>query len=331
MMTNAKRMMSVVVSILLLVAAAVVMPASAQEEQASGSGLQISPTRTELTIAQGGKDKVTVNVKNVTSNDIIVRGFINDFEVIDNSGDPQLIVEENAPQTSSSIKGFVEAISEFQLLKGESQDVVIPITIPSDAAPGAYFGAVRFAAVPTNTSVEPGQVALTASLASLVLIEVPGNITEQIQLLGTTAAVLSKDEEGREVVNRNSFFTSGPNGIIVDIKNTGNGFSKPFGKVTISRWGKEVYTYELNDAVVKENVFPGQTRDFTQEIPEEYLGKMKSFGRYTITVDAAYDNGSETISISGSFWVLPVWMIGVFVLIVALLGVGAAWLYRRRK
>lgn len=50
--------------------------------------------------------------------------------------------------------------------------------IPTEASPGAYFGSVLYRATPQGSS-DSGQVALVASVGSLVLVEISGNITER--------------------------------------------------------------------------------------------------------------------------------------------------------
>ncbi len=67
---------------------------------------------------------------------------------------------------------------------------------------GAYYGLIRFNAVPKDVadlgSSGTTQVALNASVAPLVLIQVPGNIKESIEIVTVKAEASGKSS---------SFFT----------------------------------------------------------------------------------------------------------------------------
>jgi hypothetical protein len=290
----------------------------AQQQQQGGSGLQVSPTRTELTIPPGEVKDFDVVVKNVTKGPVSVKTFLNDFDADGITGEPKLVVDESKPRSPSSLKPFLKGIADFELRAGESKQVKLSVDIPNDTGAGGYYGAVRFVALPPGQrEIADRQVALNASVASLVLVEVEGNIIEQIQI--NTIEVRKDDKPG-------SFFFSKPNKLAVDIQNKGNSFSKPFGRVQITGMnGKEVFSYEINNKDPRGNILPQSSRLFV-----DGLSGIKSPGRYKAIVNVSHGSGGEVITSSVTFWYVPVWIILVLLVLILLIA-GYVYLNIRRR
>lgn len=296
------------------------VPVAAQEST-TASGLRVAPLRTELIISPGKSDVVSVKVKNVTGGTVSIRSIVVDFRPKeDGSPDALAQSEERLP---TSIQSFVTPEDNVVLERDQEHDYELPVIIPSDTAPGAYYGLILFQAIPSDqTSDTPGQVSLTASVGHIVLIEVPGNIVQQMQVSSVRAARLTEAKDGTAPsVKTGSLFANGPNQVRVSVKNTGNGFLKPFGNVTIQDWrGKEVASTEINATDPKGNVFPGAERTFTASIDE-----VKGIGRFTILASIGYGNGNEVVTVKSSFWVLPIW----FVIVVAVLLIAVVYIILR--
>jgi len=151
-------------------------------QDAAGSGLRVSPTRAELTIDPGKSKEIVQTVKNVTSNPVLVTPTLNDFESNGVTGDPVLVSD---PQTISahSLRNFLSLVDNVRLEPDEEKDIRIVVSVPENASPGAYYGSILYKAAPIG-SAESGQVSLIASVGSLVLVEVPGDLVEQIKYTG---------------------------------------------------------------------------------------------------------------------------------------------------
>lgn len=295
----------------------VLMPAAPTlAQQTNGSGLSISPTRTELSIKPGQAGTVSITLKNVTKGAVTAKALVNDFESDNATGEPKLITDDTK-QSAASIRNFLLGLDDINLGPGEQKDIVIPVQIPSDASPGAYYGVVRYQAVPkSETGQGAGQVALTASVGSLVLIEVPGNITEKIQLNSVKAYL--NDKSG-------TIFTKKPTQVGVQIKNLGNSFAKPFGQVQIQNMsGKQVYAYELNNSTPRGNILPSAGRIFKDE-----LKGVSTPGRYKIVANISYGSGGEVLNYTSTFWYLPVWLLIVIAVVVLALIGSAVYLFKR--
>ena len=285
------------------------------QQQAPGSGLTLSPTRGEFIIEKGKTENIQLTLRNKSGAPVIAKIEVNDFIANNRTGEPEIqLSNNNSP--AASIKKFLTNIDDVPLDTDEIKKVTIPVRIPDNAVSGSYYGVVRYTAIATNSEKKEGsQVGLTASVGYIALITVPGNITEQIQ--AQKIAVSRNDVNG-------SLFIAPPTKASVTLKNTGNGFTKPFGRVSITKGDKEVYSYEMNDSDPRSSILPDSTRSFTDDIKN-----VSSFGRYTISTGVSYGTGGTIITLKSSFWVFPLWTIILIAGVVALLIVGGYLMYRR--
>jgi hypothetical protein len=301
---------------------AVFQLATAQSQQESGgNGLQISPTRTELNLSPGEHKTFDITLKNITGGQLTAQVSVNDFESDGITGNPQIIVDDSA-RRPTSIYNFLSNLRDVKLKPGESKRVTLNVDVPESATPGAYYGVVRYAAIPKGgvLSDRERQLALNASIGHLVLVEVTGEINEQIKI---DSLAFGKSGENGEI-KPGSFFFSSPNKSLLTINNLGNGFSRPFGTITINRmFGGEVYNSDVNSSEPKGIVLPSSTRVFTDDI-----AGIKIPGRYTATAAIAYGNGGEVVTYKTSFWYLPVWLLLILAAIIIVIGV---LLYRRYR
>ncbi len=287
--------------------------------QTPGSGLNITPTRNELRIEPGKLDKIQITLTNVSGGDITAKVFVNDFESDNDTGEPRLITDP-ARSLETIIKRFLVGVGDIPLAKDEQKNFDIPVEIPLGTAPGAYYGVIRYAAVPKNAGTpDEGQqqVSLTASVGSLVLIEVPGDITEQLQL--RSIKIYNDKKAG-------NLFTRKPSQIGIEVKNAGNTFSKPFGTVNVTDiFGKKIHSYEINNTNPRANVLPNSTRIFRDDL--KGLGVV---GRYTVTASVSYANGSEVLTSKASFWIIPIWVVVVLFVLLSAIIFGTKLLYDKR-
>ena len=306
--------------LILFLAITVLLPSRVQAQTPdTGSGISISPTRFEFVIERGQAQIASIQIKNVTDKDFVARVFLNDFEADGVTGNPKLLIDENL-ESSSSLSGFIDGLEDVPVAAGQTVEVDIPVQVPDNAAPGAYFGAIRFVAAPAgDIGDRDQQLSLNASVAAILLVEVPGDILERIEVTDVSAYLNG---------NSGSFFTKNPNEIGILVNNLGNGFAKPFGKVVVNGpWGTgEIMSYELNDTNPRGNILPESSRLFKNPLEGVDLP-----GRYTIEANVSYGSGGEVLTAKSSFWYLPIWFIVVFIGVIALLVFTALYLYRKYK
>ncbi len=314
------KLSSAIASGLLLLVAMLPMQAalaqSSGNKSGSGNGFRISPVRSELTVEKGQSQQLTVTVENPTAESTTAKAIINNFIASDNEdGEARLILDEKAPTPKNDFKKLVQPIPDVPLSAKEKKDIQVTISVPKDANSGGYYGAIRF--VPTTGTA--GNIGLTASVGTIVLVRVPGNLTEQLDLVQFSAADGSSAK---------SFFTKGNVSSLIRLKNSGDIHVKPYGTVLVKdMFGKIVTQYEFNNTEPRANILPDSTRKFVNE-----LSHKSWLGRYTIEANIGYSSGGgQLITAKTSFWYIPIpvliGLIAVLVLIVAAI----FWIVRKTR
>lgn len=290
--------------------------ATAQNDGGGGNGLQLIKTRTEISGAKGEQKTFSFSIKNITKSDLKLKAVLNDFESDGVSGTPRIIVDTRE-RNPYSLARMLQGLEDIELKADETKEVKFTADIPGDAAPGAYYGAIRYQVVPReNANDEERQIALNASVAHLVFLEIPGEINEQIQV--ESLKVLKGEKSG-------SFFLSSPNKVSVAVKNLGNGFSRPFGTVNVNYFSKEAYSYDVNKRDPRGIVLPNSSRTFTDDVKN-----ISKPGKYNVIASVAYGSGGEVVSYKTSFWYVPVWVFVILALLLIVIGVGISLLYRKK-
>jgi hypothetical protein len=317
-MKNYLRRIAVSFAAVLSLIALGVAGVSAQTTNKVANGFQISPVRSEFTIEKSKSQTLTISIQNPTDVAPIAKPIVNNFIASDDqSGEPRLILDDTSQQPKNNFKNLVGSIPDVPLGPKEKKDVNVNITVPADASSGGYYGAIRW--VPAAAS-NTGNVGLTASVGTIILVTVPGNLHEQLDLEQLTTA---------QGGNAKAFFTKGEVQLITELKNSGDIHVKPFGKVTIKKtFGGQVAEFEFNNTDPKANVLPGSTRKFVNTIPKE----AQKFGRYTVTINLGYSQGSgQLITSSTTYWYMPpAYLIGFAVIVVLIVG-AILWTVRKYR
>lgn len=287
--------------------------ASAQD---SGNGFQISPVRVELTIAPGNSEKTTITASNPTSQPINANVVVNDFEAAaDETGQPRVIFETDKTAPGNSFKSLVGDLGTVDIPSGGKVDIPVTVTVPDNASPGGYYGAIRL----EPTAEADKNINLSASVGTLFLVTVPGDLTESLELVEFATA--RDDSTSRFFINGSEIQ------VVTRLKNTGNIHVKPFGRVQVAdSKGNVIEQYEFNNTEPKANVLPNSTRKFTDTLTNKY-----SLGKYTVTANLGYGSAGNLITTKNTFWVIPVWFIVVAVALLLVIIVGAFLIYRKLR
>jgi len=255
----------------------------------SANVLKVSPVRTDVQIAPGTSKTVQVTVSNLTNAPISVSAIENDFISGDENGTPSLILDAKTYAPTHSLKRFMTPINDVTIPGKQAKTVAVVITVPVGTQAGGYFGAVRFA---PSAAGSGGQVNLSGSVASLILLTVPGPTTEKLNLTDFTV------QQGNKAGN---FFNTTDNlNLLIRFENKGNIQEGPFGKISVKNGNKVVSQTDFNVTDPRDQILPDGARKWT--VPLTNLGK---FGHYTVTATLTYGLSNESIEATKSFWVIP--------------------------
>jgi hypothetical protein len=290
--------LSTILGVLLPVAPALAVAAPVPSPAATpGQGLEISPPVIELSAKPGETLTTSIRVRNVATGVLIAKGQADDFGAgSGEDGQPQILSNETGA-TRYSLKYWVKSVPNLTLAPQELKTATVQISVPANAEPGGHFGVIRFTAVPPN--LEGTGVALSASVGTLILLRVAGQVTDNASVSSFTVG--QKGKAG-------SFFEHGPLDFTVRIHNSGTVHEKVQGSIEVTDgFGKKVTSIAVN--AKGGNVLPDSTRKFVQS-----LDKKSLFGRYTANLHLTYLGGAKKLDAKLSFWVIP-WKLILLLLI----------------
>jgi len=271
---------------------------------AAAQSLQISPTIINLNADKNNTYLIRVSVTNETAHDLSVTGAIDDFAAKDETGTPRILTnfEEQSESPTVSFKAWTQPIGKFVLASHASKTVDVTAAVPAKAESGGHYGVIRFTGAPTSPH---GQgVGLNASLGSLVLVRVSGNISERLSVASFYAAKNSK---------KIGIVQNGPVTFVTRFENIGNIHVEPTGLITVTNMlGKTTASLPISND--PGNVLPDSIRRFEQTLNKKWL-----FGKYSVTLNATYGQTNKTISATTSFWVIPYTLIIIVLLALAAL------------
>lgn len=264
----------------------------------------VGPGRLEVLVKPG---ETVTRMMTVTNRISATRTFQLGVEDMSGSADASaavvLLGDKNGPYTLKDNITFPS--KTFTLELGERAQIPVSITMPPNAEPGGYYGAVLVSTIQDSKSDAEDAVAkspIIARIGTLFFITVPGDIN----ISGSVTDFTTK--------NNQWWFEKGPVDLNVLFENTGAMHLNPYGEITVTNMlGEQVGFLELEPWFV----LPKSLRSREVTWDRELL-----LGRYTITakINRGYDNVIDEKIIH--IWVLP-WKIlaavfGGLVIIIAL-------------
>ncbi len=276
------------------------------QAQTAGNGVKVSPIRSDITIKPGESKTITLTVQNITGAGALYEAIVNDIVPSGEAGQPALILDADKFAPSHSLKRFIAPVTSTQIDAGKTKDIKVTINVPKDTAGGGYYGAVRFA---PNNGKGDKNVTLAASVGSIILVKVPGDIKEDMVIDSFDT------RKGVQGVGGSSFFTTNKDLYsVVRFKNRGNSHEQPFGKIRLLKAGKVIQESEINNSEPRGNVLPDSVRRFDTK-----LDKVGSFGQYTVEGNFGYGTSGQLMSAKTSFWVIPIALIVAVIAAIAII------------
>lgn len=297
--TLTKRAISLlVVGLVVLFGATVAQAAPATTT--SGQAFEIAPPLLPVKGDPGATVKAEILLRNISPVDLFVTSEVNDFTADGEDGTPKLLLDASEPNPYS-LKPWVNIKTGFTLKTKQLEKLPVTITIPKDAAPGGYYGVIRFSGRPPE--LEGTGVSLSASLGSLVFLTVNGAAKEEV-----TVEEFSVNNGGKA----GKIFESAPLNFVERLKNNGNIHEQPTGLVTIKdMFGQTLATLTVNSP--PRNILPRTIRKFEQKLDHTVIGNKFLFGHYTAVFEGTYGTGGQKVSASTDFWIIPYRLIAAIV------------------
>jgi hypothetical protein len=250
----------------------------------------VEPGKTEIFLNPGESIVKNISITNRIGKTAKFKLTTEDFIGTSNPNQPVLLMgDTNSPY---SLKDFIiPEISEFSLELGEKITIPITVSIPLNAEPRGYYGALIIANVPdklSNGTVKDieGKTRIISRIGSLFLLRINGEGKEEGNI-----------EDFKLIGPQKMFYDARPEGFEIAYKNTGNVHLVPYGTITIKNiFGKAIKTLPV-DAYF---VLPDSVR-----YREVFWTDGFSLGRYTANLHLNKGYGNQYEDMDLAFWVLP--------------------------
>ena len=276
---------------------------------AVGQGLEISPPVMELKGNPGQTITTKVSVRNITDLPISARAVANDFVAKGLTGEPSVLVD-GVSSGETSMRTWFSPIPDQVVAPRQLIFFPLTINIPKNASPGGHYGVIRF--VTSGVGLTGGNgVSLTASVGSLLLVTVSGNVKHELALDAFTAT------DKHDTSHR--WFQEGDITFTEKIRNLGNVHEKPVGTLIITdMFGHKTAQLAVNP--LSGNVLPGSDREFSQHFKKTTIGFFKA------QLFVTYANGQQLNSYNIQFLILPYKLILLILLGLVLLYIASRYI-----
>ncbi len=298
--------------------------------RAESSSLSIEPKKNY--VIEPGKsvnDKMTIRNLDAKS-ELRLSLRVVDFSYTDESGTPKLMLAENSPQTTWSLKPYLKVPESVTIPASSSKTLDIGVSIPAGQGAGSYYSAIVY----SSSAGTGGNVGLSASGVTLVFANVPGKVNEDLQIKNLGVV------DGKAVRNSTSaykFMTDQePQNIGFTLLNNGNVAESPVGSITLHNllFGRKTTIDTINPVGLL--ALRGQTRFFapcikmksqnvdfqgTQTQAADCVSPGLWPGLYRASIDLFYgQNGNPTQERTKSvfFLYMPLWFVLVSLAVLAL-------------
>lgn len=263
----------------------------------NGQALEIGPTVIALEANPGEIVRADIKIRNISSGPLIVNGEINDFVAGGEDGTPKILLEEAEINNNQySMRNWISPLPELNLVSKQIETQSVIISIPTDAAPGGYYGVIRFTSTPPE--LEGSGVSLSASLGSLILLKINGEVKEKL-----TMEEFYATQNGGTVKN---LFEDHPIQFVARIKNEGNIHEQPSGQITITdMFNNKIASVNVNLNKSKNNVLPNSIRKYEQVLDNTVIGDKLLFGPYKAEIRLTYGADNQELVQTIEFGVIP--------------------------
>jgi|AntAceMinimDraft_12_1070368.scaffolds.fasta_scaffold00275_43 hypothetical protein len=251
----------------------------------------LEPAKHEVIAVPGETQNKKISITNRTEQTLEFNIQIEDFVgSTDKEQQVKLLGDQEGPY---SLKNFVKPeVSTFILDSGERINIPITVSLPDNAEPRGYYGAVIISAEnpDENQSLEDStSTEIVTRLGSLFLVRVDGDLVEESNL--ELFKALGEDKK---------LYSQHPGGFELAVKNTGNVHLVHYGQIVIKNlFGKEIERFPINGYFS----LPDSVR-YQQVIwPNSF-----TLGKYTAVLDIHKGYGDENLNTHQqqiSFWVIP--------------------------
>ena len=225
-------------------------------------------------------------------------------------------IEENGSKKFTAeevdLASWFEINYPITLKPQESKNIPFILRIPKNASPGGHFAVIWWSAAVPGA----GQVSIVTRAGILVYLRVSGDIKEEAKIIQ-----FNTDKK---------IYWRSPVNFSINLENSGNVYLKPKGEITIKNlFGGIKAIIDVNKKDV--SILPQSKKNITEQW--NFSGFI--FGPYRVRMNLVYGESQKQIQKTLWFFVLPLKLIGIIILIILIVFIAIPqynrWLLRKYK
>jgi P pilus assembly chaperone PapD len=277
---------AVAIIVILLAVGFCVFPTSTLAE----GGMMVWPTWVELTVNRGEQAGKMINVQNQGSEPVRVMAYTRDFSI---SREGNFVFSEPGHESYSASRWLSLEETDFEIAPGESREVEVRLSAPTEVEPGGHYAALFFESVPSS---DQGAVSISTRIPTLFYITIQGVTGAEVIANADIASLVLPGFAGR-----------GPVEAGVVVHNSGNVHLAVAARAYFSALWGDNSELDLGQMVILPNS-DGVIKSNWQQTP--------LFGKVKANVVIGYlDQKGELVNKSqtAEFWVVPWSLIGIIV------------------
>jgi hypothetical protein len=255
--------------------------------------LTITPPMIRNNVNPGQVWRSSIKLVNNNSSEIDIYVHLNDFKGGKDDGTVEFL-----PELSAGDEGNKALLSQWieiekcpiKIPAYKSVDIEFAIRVPENAEPGGHYAAILAGTQPTDDKSQGSQMKVSSLLASLILLNVQGDVEEKGMIREFSS---SQNYYGKEAVD----FT-------IKFQNSGNVHIQPQGEIRIyDMWGKDKGAIAINQGSDFGNVLPGDIRKWEYSWPHD--SSLLEMGRHKAVLILGFGNQArQTVDQTMYFWVI---------------------------
>lgn len=263
--------------------------------QLAGLGLTISPVTDEFSLEAGRSIEREFRIINPTAQTATFYPVILNFTTDNTEGKP-IFYSSNEKHSRYSMSEWVSFERPLvRLAPGEVDTFNITVSAPKDAEPGGHYSALFFSTEEPKFSGDSSQVGVVGLIGSLMLANVPGEITQKLEIEEFSVPSIAF----KSPINTSLLFN-----------NPGNTHQKPVGEIKVRNWSKR-YVTAIPINAGGGNVLPESRRAFNAT----WSYDSSKLGLYSLTAVVTYGSPLQTIQLERKVLIIPAWFIVLVVLL----------------
>lgn len=270
------------------------VPLSAVQAEESGMSLTIAPPLFQINLQPGETWVSSIAVVNNNPYNLTLFADPVLFKPSGESGSPVFISHPDGegPDTSTLAGWITVPQGALEVVREQTYNMPLTISVPQDAAPGGHYAAVLIGNHAPEGSSEGSNVSVTGSIAALIFLSVSGDVIEKGRI--------------RDFVTEKSLYETAQATLSLRFENQGNVHLLPQGNIVIyNMFGKVRGTIPVNHHKDYGNVLPESIRKFS--FTWESDAGVWDIGRYRAEATIGYGKDMKQSALATTyFYVLPI-------------------------